>query len=26
MSPVIPIRAESLGCADAPVLRERGQR
>jgi light-independent protochlorophyllide reductase subunit N len=27
MSPVIPIRAEAdLGCADAPVLRERGQR
>ena len=25
MSPVIPIRAE-IGCADAPVLRERGQR
>jgi light-independent protochlorophyllide reductase subunit N len=23
---VIPIRAETLGCADAPVLRERGQR
>ena len=26
MSTVIPIRAETLGCADAPVLRERGQR
>jgi light-independent protochlorophyllide reductase subunit N len=28
MSPVIPIRAEAadIGCADAPVLRERGQR
>ena len=26
MSPVIPIRAEALGCAEAPVLRERGQR
>ena len=26
MSPVIPIRAEAAGCADAPVLRERGQR
>ena len=26
MSPVIPIRATSDGCSDAPVLRERGQR
>ena len=26
MSPVIPIRTEALGCADTPVLRERGQR
>ena len=26
MSPVIPIRADTPGCADAPVLRERGQR
>jgi len=26
MSPVIPIRATSDGCTDAPVLRERGQR
>ena len=28
MSPVIPIRAEAadIGCADAPVLKERGQR
>ena len=26
MSPVIPIRADTPGCVDAPVLRERGQR
>jgi light-independent protochlorophyllide reductase subunit N len=26
MSPVIPIKAAGMGCADAPVLRERGQR
>jgi light-independent protochlorophyllide reductase subunit N len=26
MSPVIPIRASAEGCADAPVIRERGQR
>ncbi len=26
MSPVIPIHAASVGCSDAPVLRERGQR
>ncbi|MBC7438273.1 MAG: ferredoxin:protochlorophyllide reductase (ATP-dependent) subunit N [Bdellovibrionales bacterium] len=26
MSTVIPIHAASIGCADAPVLRERGQR
>ena len=26
MSPVIPIRADTPGCAEAPVLRERGQR
>jgi light-independent protochlorophyllide reductase subunit N len=26
MSPVIPIRADTQGCVDAPVLRERGQR
>ncbi|MGE0097362.1 MAG: ferredoxin:protochlorophyllide reductase (ATP-dependent) subunit N [Hydrogenophaga sp.] len=26
MTPVIPIRADTPGCSDAPVLRERGQR